>query len=40
MNGSIMGMTRHEIKRKIDEIIDFAGVERYIDTPVKDTQAV
>lgn len=35
MNGSIMGMTRHEIKRKIDEIIDFAGVERYIDTPVK-----
>lgn len=35
MNGSIMGMTRHEIRRKIDEIIDFAGVERYIDTPVK-----
>lgn len=35
MNGSIMGMTRHEIKRKIDEIIDFAGVERYVDTPVK-----
>ena len=35
MNGSIMGMTKHEIDRKIDEIIDFAGVERYIDTPVK-----
>lgn len=35
MNGSIMGMTRHEIRRKIDEVIDFAGVERYIDTPVK-----
>lgn len=35
MNGSIMGMTRHEINRKIDEIVDFAGVERYIDTPVK-----
>lgn len=35
MNGSIMGMTRHEIDRKLDEIIDFAGVERYIDTPVK-----
>lgn len=35
MNGSIMGMTRHEIKRKLDEIVDFAGVERYLDTPVK-----
>ena len=35
MNGSIMGMTRHEITRKLDEIIDFAGVARYIDTPVK-----
>jgi ABC-type polysaccharide/polyol phosphate transport system ATPase subunit len=35
MNGSIMGMTRQEIARKLDEIIDFAGVERYIDTPVK-----
>ena len=35
MNGSIMGMTKHEIDRKLDEIIDFAGVERYIDTPVK-----
>ena len=35
MNGSIMGMTRHEISRKMDEIVDFAGVERYIDTPVK-----
>ncbi len=35
MNGSIMGMTRSEITRKLDEIIDFAGVERYIDTPVK-----
>ncbi len=35
MNGSIMGMTRREISRKIDEIVDFAGVERYIDTPVK-----
>lgn len=30
-----MGMTRCEIKHKIDEIIDFAGIERYIDTPVK-----
>lgn len=35
MNGAIMGMTRHEITRKLDEIIDFAGVARYIDTPVK-----
>lgn len=35
MNGAIMGMTKAEIRRKLDEIIDFAGVERYIDTPVK-----
>lgn len=35
MNGSIMGMTRREITGKLDEIVDFAGVERYLDTPVK-----
>ena len=35
MNGSIMGMSKAEIKRKFDEIVDFAGIERYIDTPVK-----
>ncbi|MDP2237975.1 MAG: ABC transporter ATP-binding protein [Bacteroidales bacterium] len=35
MNGTIMGMTRSEISRKLDEIVDFAGIERYIDTPVK-----
>ena len=35
LNGSIMGMKRAEITSKMDEIIDFAGVERYIDTPVK-----
>ena len=35
MNGSIMGMTKQEIKRKLDEIVDFAGVAKYIDTPVK-----
>jgi len=35
MNGAIMGMTRHEIKSKFDEIVDFSGCERYIDTPVK-----
>ena len=35
MNGAIMGMTKHEISRKLDEIVDFSGCERYIDTPVK-----
>ncbi|MBR5166885.1 MAG: ABC transporter ATP-binding protein [Salinivirgaceae bacterium] len=35
MNGSIMGMTRAEITRKLDEIVDFSGCERYLDTPVK-----
>ena len=35
MNGAIMGMTKPEIRRKLDEIIDFSGVERYINTPVK-----
>ena len=35
MNGSIMGMTRAEINSKLDAIVDFAGVERYLDTPVK-----
>lgn len=35
MNGSIMGMTKQEIKRKFDEIVEFAGVAKYIDTPVK-----
>ena len=35
MNGAILGMTKAEIDRKLDEIIDFSGCERYIDTPVK-----
>jgi len=35
MNGAIMGMTKAEINRKFDEIVDFSGVERYIDTPAK-----
>ena len=35
LNGAILGMTKNEIKSKFDEIVDFAGVERYIDTPVK-----
>lgn len=35
LNGAILGMRKHEIQRKLDEIIAFSGVERYIDTPVK-----
>lgn len=35
MNGAILGMTRQEITKKIDAIVDFSGCERYIDTPVK-----
>jgi lipopolysaccharide transport system ATP-binding protein len=35
LNGAIFGMTRNEVKKKFDEIVDFSGVEAYIDTPVK-----
>jgi lipopolysaccharide transport system ATP-binding protein len=35
LNGSILGMSRREIARKFDEIVDFAEVERFLDTPVK-----
>ena len=35
LNGAILGMTKAEIRSKFDEIVDFSGVERYIDTPVK-----
>ena len=35
LNGAIMGMSRAEVARKFDEIVDFSGVERFIDTPVK-----
>lgn len=35
LNGAILGMTRSEIKRKFDEMVDFAGVEKFLDTPVK-----
>lgn len=35
LNGAILGMTKKEIASKLDEIIDFSGCERYIDTPVK-----
>jgi lipopolysaccharide transport system ATP-binding protein len=35
LNGAILGMTKTEIRDKFDEIVDFAGVSRYIDTPVK-----
>ncbi len=35
MNGAILGMKQAEIKRKFDEIVDFSGIEKFIDTPVK-----
>jgi lipopolysaccharide transport system ATP-binding protein len=35
LNGAILGMTREEIKRKFDEIVAFAEVEKFLDTPVK-----
>ena len=35
LNGTILGMTRREIQSKFDEIVDFAGVEKFLDTPVK-----
>ena len=35
MNGTILGMTKREIDRKFDEIVDFSGVEQFLDTPIK-----
>lgn len=35
LNGTILGMRKKEISKKLDEIVEFAGVERYLDTPVK-----
>ncbi len=35
LNGAILGMSRKEIRRKFDEIVDFAEIERFLDTPVK-----
>jgi lipopolysaccharide transport system ATP-binding protein len=35
LNGAILGMTRREITKKFDEIVDFSGVEKFLDTPVK-----
>lgn len=35
LNAAILGMRRHEVARKLDAIVDFAGVERFLDTPVK-----
>lgn len=35
LNGAILGMSREEIHKKFDAIVDFAGIERFIDTPVK-----
>lgn len=35
LNGAILGMRKKEIQRKLEEIVDFAGIQRYVDTPVK-----
>src|SRR6185503_15610433 len=35
LNGAILGMTRREIRKKFDEIVDFAEIEKFLDTPVK-----
>ena len=35
LNGALLGMGHHDISRKFDEILDFSGVEAFIDTPVK-----
>ncbi len=35
LNGTILGMTRDEIKAKFDEIVDFSEISKFIDTPVK-----
>jgi len=35
LNGTVLGMSKAEIDRKFDEIVDFSGVEKFIDTPVK-----
>jgi len=35
LNGAILGMSRTEIRKKFDEIVDFSGVEKFLDTPVK-----
>ena len=35
LNGAILGMSREEIRRKFDAIVDFAGVEKFLDTPIK-----
>jgi lipopolysaccharide transport system ATP-binding protein len=34
LNGAILGMSRSEIKRKLDEIVEFSGVEKFLDTPI------
>jgi len=35
LNGAILGMSRQEVKRRLDDIVEFAGLERFMDTPVK-----
>ncbi len=35
MNGTILGMRKREIDAKLDQIVDFSGIEKFIDTPIK-----
>ena len=35
MNGSLLGMSKSEIDKRFDEIVEFSGIEKFIDTPVK-----
>ena len=35
LSGAILGMSRHDLRRRLDEIVDFAGIDRFLDTPVK-----
>ena len=35
LNGAILGMTKHEMAKKFDAILEFAGIEKFLDTPVK-----
>ena len=40
LNGAVMGLTRRQIERKLDEIIEFAEIDEFIDVPVKDRKSV
>src|SRR5690606_35379346 len=35
LSGAVLGMTRHEVRRKLDEIVAFSGIDKFIDTPAK-----